>query len=223
MRQNCRDFIRIVAREINLPEPVYEFGSRQVAGQAEFIDLRSFFRKKEYVGCDFIDGPGVDRIEQLTDLSMASESVGTCILVDTLEHVAHPFKAMSEVYRVLKPGGVVILTVPFAFPIHAFPHDYFRYTPEGVRELLRKFGSGIIGRHGHPENPHTVYAIAARGENQRFHSLLLELTYQNGEIKLYQPGRFGTMVSRFYFLKASFRRIVNDWMSYDETDFKFYL
>lgn len=67
-------------------------------------------------------------------------------LLEVLEHVATPDLAISELYRVLKPGGRLVLSTPFVFEIHEAPHDYFRFTEHGLRFLLRGFGSCSIGR-----------------------------------------------------------------------------
>jgi len=45
------------------------------------------------------------------------------------------------------------------FPIHDYPHDYWRFTPEAFRVLLKKFPANIIGYSGNPKKPHTVIGI----------------------------------------------------------------
>jgi SAM-dependent methyltransferase len=57
-----------------------------------------------------------------------------------LEHVRNPFNALSEIHRVLKPDGAVILSVPHLSRRHELPNDYFRYTQEGVFQLLTETG-----------------------------------------------------------------------------------
>jgi len=60
--------------------------------------------------------------------------------VETLEHDDNPFKTLSEIYRVLKPKGEVVLAASgINFPKHEYPSDYFRYTAEGIATLLNKF------------------------------------------------------------------------------------
>ena len=63
---------------------------------------------------------------------------GVCIL-SVLEHVPQPWKIAEEIYRVLKPGGFVFAYTPFIFPYHGAPHDYFRYTNNGLRAIFRAF------------------------------------------------------------------------------------
>lgn len=62
---------------------------------------------------------------------------------ETLEHVPRPGQFLLEAARCLKPGGQICLTVPFAARWHYIPHDYWRFTPSGVRRLLE--GAGFTG------------------------------------------------------------------------------
>jgi SAM-dependent methyltransferase len=56
-----------------------------------------------------------------------------------LEHVRKPWIGVEEVRRVLKPGGLAILTSALIFPVHGVPHDYWRFTPEGLKVLCENF------------------------------------------------------------------------------------
>lgn len=211
--------MRLVSEGLSVREPIIEFGARQVDGQADFADLRQFFGGKQYIGCDYVAGPGVDRIENIMNLTIQNDSAGTCILVDTLEHVADPFKAMSEIWRILRPGGIVLLTVPFAFEIHSFPYDYFRYTKEGVASLLGRFGARIIGQHGNSKNPHTIYAVAAKGQSVKLEFLAKYLNHNSDKIGLYQAGRLGTLISRFYSLRFRAWQTLSEVMQRDKIEF----
>jgi predicted SAM-dependent methyltransferase len=64
----------------------------------------------------------------------------TVVCAEVLEHVKYPDAALLFCFDVLRPGGKLIITVPFAFPIHNFPDDYWRYTPSGLRLLLTEAG-----------------------------------------------------------------------------------
>jgi SAM-dependent methyltransferase len=67
-------------------------------------------------------------------------SVDLAFATETLEHVDDPAQFLSEAYRVLRPGGRLVLTVPFAARWHFVPYDYWRYTPSGLDILLRAAG-----------------------------------------------------------------------------------
>lgn len=63
-------------------------------------------------------------------------SIDGVICTQVLEHVANPESLISEIERVLKPGGKLILTVPFLWQQHEKPYDFTRFTSFGLRRLL---------------------------------------------------------------------------------------
>ena len=160
MRRNTRALAEIVAAELNLPGPIVEFGAYQVTGRpAE--DLRGVFEGRPYIGCDIRPGPGVDRIENLESLTFTDGQIGTAVLLDTLEHVQDPPRAMSEVYRALGDGGIAIATSVMDLFIHCEP-DYWRFTPAAFKYLFREFDEALVGFQGNPEKPHTVFAVGVK-------------------------------------------------------------
>ncbi len=118
-------------------EPIYEFGSFQVPEQMGFADLRPLFHDKEYLGCDMREGPGVDKVLNIHALDLPPESVGMVLCFDTLEHVEYPRTALEEIHRVIKPGGIVVISSVMNFPIHDYPYDYWRFTPEAFKSILK--------------------------------------------------------------------------------------
>jgi SAM-dependent methyltransferase len=60
------------------------------------------------------------------------------LCTETLEHIPDPLVFLGQAYRVLRPGGRLLLTVPFAARWHFIPYDYWRYTPSGLDNLLKK-------------------------------------------------------------------------------------
>jgi SAM-dependent methyltransferase len=57
---------------------------------------------------------------------------------EVLEHIFNPDEILPEIYRVLKPGGRLLLTVPFSWNEHEVPYDYARYSSFGITHLLEK-------------------------------------------------------------------------------------
>jgi len=164
MRKSIREFMKIFAKILPSQEPIYEFGSFLVKGQEEVADLRPLFPNKKYVGTDMREGNGVDAILDLHNINLSSNSVGTVLCLDTLEHVEYPRKAMKEIYRILKPNGIVVISSAMKFPIHNFPEDYWRFTPEAFRSLLKEFNSSYIKYLGEDKFPNTVIGIGFKGE-----------------------------------------------------------
>ena len=122
-----------------LPAPYLEAGARDWgSGQ----DLRSLFPGAEWVGADLAPGPGVDVVVDLAapfeavDRSLGGRRFGTVLCLSVLEHCARPFEVAANLTRLLAPGGRLAVSVPFAWKVHGFPADYWRFTPDGVRLLF---------------------------------------------------------------------------------------
>src|SRR2546425_2958604 len=73
-------------------------------------------------------------------LPFGDGSFDTVLSIQVLEHTPHPRRLVAEMARVLKKGGTLILAAPFSFRLHEEPHDYFRYSPHGLRELCSEAG-----------------------------------------------------------------------------------
>jgi SAM-dependent methyltransferase len=67
-------------------------------------------------------------------------SVDVILCTETLEHVPEPSVFLDEAFRCVRPGGHLLLTVPFAARWHYIPHDYWRFTPSGLKRVLSAAG-----------------------------------------------------------------------------------
>lgn len=86
-------------------------------------------------------GPGVDLVADLQRMpQVPSDSFDTVLCTQVLEHLPRPGEALAEIARVLRPGGALILSAPHLSMLHELPHDYFRFTREGLRVLLEAAG-----------------------------------------------------------------------------------
>ena len=100
---------------------------------------------EEYVSIDFQrTHPELSMVADIQKLPFGEGSFETVLCVEVLEHVPHPQQAAKELFRVLKPGGHLIVTVPHYMYAHNEPYDYFRYTKYGLRLLLEESGFHII-------------------------------------------------------------------------------
>jgi SAM-dependent methyltransferase len=73
-------------------------------------------------------------------LPIPDSSFDSIILSEVLEHIANPDMLWSEMSRILKQKGIVLLSVPFFYKIHEAPHDYFRYTEFALKNFAQKYG-----------------------------------------------------------------------------------
>ena len=162
MNQFLRGVARALVESVVLPDPILEIGSYQVEGQDELIDLRGLFQGRPYIGVDFRPGPGVDCVANVESLPQSDASIGTVIAFSAFEHVEHFWIGFEEVYRVLRPDGVFVLSCPFYFHQHDFPGDYWRFTPQAFELLLAKYPTRMLGWNGPPRRPLHVWAAAFR-------------------------------------------------------------
>ena len=162
MRGNIRQFVRVVSETLTIQQPVVEIGAFRIEGQADSANLRPLFAERDYIGCDARPGPGVDRIEDVHQLSFAADTIGTVLMLETLEHVKNPVQAVAEVFRVVRPDGLVLISSAMDFPVHEFPADYWRFAPQGFDLLLERFSPRRVYLQGAPVFPHTLVGIGIK-------------------------------------------------------------
>lgn len=82
----------------------------------------------------------LDIVSPLSEIPRDDGTFDGVLCIAVLEHVENPAKALAELYRVTKPGGFLVCSVPFLQPEHKVPTDYQRYTRDGLETLLKKAG-----------------------------------------------------------------------------------
>lgn len=113
------------------------------AGECRYAGL---FSRQTYVALDNTVGDAawdyskLDAIGDLESIPFARSTFDAVISIVVLEHTHEPRRVISEMARVLRPGGKLFLVVPSQWEIHQAPHDYFRFTRYGVEYLLCKSG-----------------------------------------------------------------------------------
>lgn len=107
-----------------------------------------------YVGLDYpgtaigLYGTRPDLFGDARRLPFADRSVDAVILKDVLEHVQGPQAALDECARVLRPGGCLVVWMPFMYPVHDAPHDFQRFTPQGLAAYLAEAGFEVSRASG---------------------------------------------------------------------------
>lgn len=107
---------------------------------------KTYFSKAvRYIGADYLsDRSSPDVIASALALPLKNSAVETVISTELLEHVPDPRAALSEMRRVLKPGGYMILSTPMYWPRHEIPYDFFRYPYDGLLHLLQTSGFEVV-------------------------------------------------------------------------------
>ncbi len=104
--------------------------------------LDPYLKNVKYVIMDKVADYNPDLVGDIHDLPLEDNSVDAILLMNLLEHVEDPHKAVKEAYRVLKPGGYCYIDAPFLFyyhPMKGYYKDYFRFTRDGIEYLTRDF------------------------------------------------------------------------------------
>lgn len=112
---------------------------------------RHYFDELEiYLRLDIENISGAtDVVADATQLPICANGVDCIMAVEVMEHIENPFKFVEELERVLEPGGIVVLTVPFMFHEHGDPFDYWRPTSFSLESLFSRFSKVSIVRQGH--------------------------------------------------------------------------
>jgi SAM-dependent methyltransferase len=115
--------------------PVVEIGSKDYGSTASFRDL---YAGVEYTGVDLEPGKGVDLVADLTGGlgSLREGHYALAICCSVLEHTPEPWVMAANIKRLLRPGGMLYLSVPWVWRYHAYPDDYFRFSPRAVQSLF---------------------------------------------------------------------------------------
>ncbi|CTQ63120.1 class I SAM-dependent methyltransferase [Roseibium album] len=147
-RKNLYEFISSSASSLSRSNAdCLNIGS---GGEIEAI-LRSYDLRLTSIDLDANRQP--DIVMDACDLNFKDGTFDAVLMFEVLEHVPTPHLAVTEIHRVLKPGGHLYLSTPFVFGIHDAPHDYFRYTKFGLQFLFKEFDDlKILERNSYLES-----------------------------------------------------------------------
>jgi SAM-dependent methyltransferase len=108
------------------------------AGRGDFADL---FDGRRYIALDIYPYPEVDLVCDLTRVvPLKSESFDAVFLMNVMEHVFDTHALLSALQRLLKPGGALVVAIPFLVKIHQAPVDFVRYTHYALQRLADDHG-----------------------------------------------------------------------------------
>ena len=133
-RWHVTRFVRKVAETLPAKSLVLDAG----AGECVY---KRFFKNHIYKSIDLGVGDSnwnyknLDYVGPLHKMPIGDGVFDAVLCTQVLEHLEWPRESVKEMYRVLKPGGRLFLTVPMAQVEHQVPHDFFRYTSFGLRSI----------------------------------------------------------------------------------------
>ncbi|MDP2638729.1 MAG: methyltransferase domain-containing protein [Candidatus Azambacteria bacterium] len=107
--------------------------------------ILKFDNVKKYTGLDFFVSNNADIVTDLNKkLPVENAKYDSAICISVIEHLLEPQLALDEIYRVLKPGGYLLLTTPWIYPFHGEPSDCFRYSRFALKHMLEKSGFKLV-------------------------------------------------------------------------------
>lgn len=132
---NFRKFAQLLVRDNRSPIVLVIGGRILGVGVEELAAVENI----EMVETDVVYGPRTALLCDAHDLPFESEAFDGVVIQAVLEHVVDPSRCVAEIYRVLKPEGLVYAEVPFMQQVHAREYDFTRFTHLGLRRLFRRF------------------------------------------------------------------------------------
>jgi SAM-dependent methyltransferase len=136
-------YVQEVAASLPVQSTILDAGAGEGAYKKYFghcvykaIDLGVGESKWNYTNLDYI--------APLDKMPIENDSFDSVLCTQVLEHLELPRESVREMYRVLKPGGRLFLTVPMAQGEHQTPYDFFRYTSFGLRSICKDAGFSEI-------------------------------------------------------------------------------
>ena len=148
-RRNLRRFQDLARSNAGRAKPLVLMVGAGAAGAGTDILYRS--KDIDQVAFDIYPTALTTFVADGHDIPLKDESVDAACIQAVLEHVLDPGKVVSEIFRVLKPGGIVYAETPFMQQVHEGAYDFTRFTELGHRWLFRRFAEierGVIGGPG---------------------------------------------------------------------------
>ncbi len=147
-RAGTADYFTLTSSHYSLTRVLLPIIERHASGRildlgAGFGAYRPILERlgEAYVGIDIQPHTGaLDVLADGRQLPFVDDTFDTVFCSQVLEHTPEPWRLLREAYRVLSPGGALILSAPHLSYIHAAPEDYYRYTHYGLIFLLRQVG-----------------------------------------------------------------------------------
>jgi len=130
---DSRNWLRI--RQIEAFTVFLEAGNRKASDVIEISPGWNRYWRAMCPNYRSVDFPAFDICKDRTE-----EQYSIVIADQVLEHVQRPHAAVQNIHAMTRPGGWAMVATPFLFRVHARPHDYNRWTPAGLKQLMVEGG-----------------------------------------------------------------------------------
>ena len=127
MRKITRGYIYAFLEKYKTEEKVLDIGSSKG-------DHLEYFPNRVSLDIDPARNPEI--VGDAEKLPFEDSSFGVIVCSEVFEHIPDTHQAVREMKRVLRPGGLLVLTTRFAFPVHDSPGDFWRFTPYGLQKMF---------------------------------------------------------------------------------------
>jgi SAM-dependent methyltransferase len=121
---------------------VLDIGGKKSNPRGEFRPPKENCLRWDYVNIDPSTNP--EFLCTGDSIPLENEKIDCALLCEVLEHVEKPLDILRETHRLLRPEGVLLLTMPFLVPVHADPCDFHRWTDSMLKQALLESGFGEI-------------------------------------------------------------------------------
>ena len=126
---------------------ILEMGTRRIDGSPPTVRRALAHPTSKYIATDFQSGLDVDVVADAHKFSKCfpPDSFDMVLSCSVYEHLTRPWIVTNEIAKILKPGGWLFIQTHHAFPIHAFPNDYYRFSRQALETLCEDAGLVVQG------------------------------------------------------------------------------
>jgi SAM-dependent methyltransferase len=121
----------------HVPHPIMQYAFERGGWGLDCGSGQKKYRHERLIQVEIVPYSNVDVLAVNQSLPFADNTFDVVFSLDVLEHVDDPMLSANELIRVLKPGGIMLVDIPFMQCEHGYPHHYFNMTRMGFRKLFK--------------------------------------------------------------------------------------